>query len=402
MNILNHETILELFRTYYPLFVLGLFAGTFAVTFYIIPKVIWVSQEKNLMATVNDRSAHSVATPNFGGVAFFIILVLILSILQSLRLNFTGNHLIAAMTILFMVGLKDDLVISTARVKLLGQITATCFVIFSPELQLTNLQGFFGIFEIPDLLGYIIKAIFMIALINAYNLIDGIDGLAAITGIVISGVFATIFFMAGKPYYVLVSVSLAGILAAFLRFNFSRGRRKIFMGDSGSLVVGLMLAFLSLKILVMAPSIPLVAEGHNPANRFLLLACVLFLPVFDTLRVMFIRIIRGRSPFSADRNHAHHVLLDLGFSHKRAGFSLAVTNLLIIGSYFYMSLLLSHLWLTFYVVLIYSTSFLVLNKLKIIGAGKALPTHTEFRKDEQLRPAGGVKISRALFEKEVS
>lgn len=402
MNILNHETLLELFQTYYLIFLGCLFIGTFALTFYLIPKVLWVSKEKNLMATVNDRSAHVVATPSFGGVAFYITLILVLCILQSLRVNFTGNHLIAAMTILFMVGLKDDLVISTARVKLFGQITATCFVIFSPELQLTNLQGFWGVHEIPEALGFIIKALFMIALINAYNLIDGIDGLAALTGIVISGVFATIFFLAERPYFVLLSLSLAGILTAFLRFNFSRGNKKIFMGDSGSLIVGLTLGFLGLKILVMVPSIDLIEAGHNPANRFLLLGCVLFLPVFDTLRVMLIRMLRGRSPFSADRNHAHHVLLDLGFSHKRAGFSLALTNLLIIGSYFYLSLFLSHLWLSFYVVLIYGTGFLVLYRLRIIVEGRALPTHTEYRQKEQVKPVGGVKVTRAVLENELS
>lgn len=210
MNILDQQIILEFFHANYELFIASVFAGTLVVTFYLIPKVLWVSKERNLMATVNERSAHSVAVPAFGGVAFYITLILVLSILQSMRLTFVGNHLIAAITILFMVGLKDDLVISTVKVKLIGQITAAMFVIFSPELELTNLYGFLGIYEIYPLAGILLKAFIVIALINSYNLIDGIDGLGAITGIIISGIYAWVFYGTGHDYYVLVSISVTG------------------------------------------------------------------------------------------------------------------------------------------------------------------------------------------------
>src|SRR5690606_21170286 len=375
MNILDQETILALFHSYYPLFVSAVYLSAFAFTFYLIPKVLWVSKEKNLMATVNDRSSHLVATPSFGGVAFFVTLILMLSILQTLRLTYVGNHLIAGITILFMVGLKDDLVISTARVKFFGQIAAVCFLVFSPELQLNNLQGFWGIYEIPVILGYIIKAVIAIALINAYNLIDGIDGLAAMIGIVIAGVYGFIFHLTGNSYFLLVCIGIIGILSAFMIFNLSRGRRKIFMGDSGSLVIGLILAFLTMKILVMSPTPEFISQGHNPANRLLLIACVLFIPAFDTLRVMIIRMLDKRSPFSADRNHAHHILLDLGFSHFRAGLSLAFLNLLVVGIYVFLSTQLDNLWLSFVVVLFFGCGFLLFGKLKIMSRQEASPTH---------------------------
>lgn len=370
MNILDHQIILEFFNANYELFIASIFIGTFGVTFYLIPKVLWVSKERNLMAVVNERSAHSVAVPSFGGVAFYITLILVLSILQSMRLTFVGNHLIAAITILFMVGLKDDLVISSARVKLIGQITAALFVIFSPELELTNLYGFLGIYEIHVLAGIFLKGLFVIALINAYNLIDGIDGLGAITGIIISGVYAWVFYGTGQPYYVLVSVSVAGVLTAFLRYNFS-SRKKMFMGDSGSLIIGLILAFLSIKHLVMEPYSPLISEGYNPGNRLLFLGCVLFIPTFDTLRVIIIRKINGTSPFSADRNHAHHVLLDLGLSHFKASLCFGILNLLIIIIYLYFSNKLDQLWLLFLVVFMYASAFLLFSKLKAVGKRKA-------------------------------
>ena len=375
MNILDQQIILEFFRANYGLFIACVFLGTFVVTFYLIPKVLWVSKERNLMASVNERSAHSTAVPSFGGVAFYITLILVLSILQSMRLTFVGNHLIAAITILFMVGLKDDLVISTAKVKLIGQITAALFVIFSPELELTNLYGFLGIYEIHALAGILLKGVIVIALINAYNLIDGIDGLGAITGIIISGVYAWVFYGTGQPYYVLVSISVAGVLAAFLRYNFS-SRKKMFMGDSGSLIIGLLLAFLTIKHLVMEPYAPLMTEGYNPGNRLLFLGCVIFIPVFDTLRVIIIRKINGTSPFSADRNHAHHVLLDLGLSHYKASLSFGLLNLLIISIYLYFSNKLDQLWLLFLVVFMYAAAFLLFAKLKAMGRTKATPAHS--------------------------
>ncbi len=364
MNIFNQEIILGLFHTYYLLFVGCLFLGTFCITFYLIPKVLWVSKEKNLMAEVVGRSAHTTETPSFGGVAFFITLVLVLSLIQSLRLNYVGNHLIAAITILFMVGLKDDLVVSTARVKLFGQIAAACFVVFSPEMHLTNLYGFWGIYEIPEVLGLFLTTFLIIALINAYNLIDGIDGLAALVGIAISITFGVVFYLTKHPYFVLISVSLAGILCAFLRFNFSRGVRKIFMGDSGSLIVGLMIAFLCIKFLVMEPFAPLMKLSYEPSSRVLFVGCILFIPVFDTLRVILLRLFKGNSPFSADKEHAHHIMLDLGLSHKRASFYLVGLNLLVILSFAFFYNKMNNLGLTLLVVAMYGGMFLLFYYLK--------------------------------------
>ena len=375
MNILNQDIILEFFRSNYEIFLGCLFLGAFVVTYYLIPKVLWVSKEKNLTAPVVGRSSHKVEIPSFGGVAFFITLILVLSLIQSMRLSYVGNHLIAAITVLFMVGLKDDLVVSTARVKLVGQITATCFIIFSPELHISSLEGFWGIHEIPEAVGLGLKALLVIALINAYNLIDGIDGLASMVGIVISLCYTLAFYVTEQPFYALVSLSLAGILSAFLRYNFSRGHRKIFMGDSGSLVIGLVLAFLSIRILVIEPFIPLMIEGHEPANRLLFLSCVLFIPVFDTLRVIIIRKLNGSSPFSPDKNHCHHVLLDLGYSHKKASMLLASLNVLVILVYLYFSTKLSNLWLSLFVVGIYAAVFLLFFELKKKSATVAKPTH---------------------------
>jgi UDP-N-acetylmuramyl pentapeptide phosphotransferase/UDP-N-acetylglucosamine-1-phosphate transferase len=330
MNILDQNILLDLFHQHYLFFATGVFLLAFCLTWYFTPKVLWVSREKNLMKEVNARSSHKTAIPSFGGVAFFLVLVLIISLLQALRTSPTGNHLIIGLTFLFMAGLKDDLVISSAKLKFISQLFAAGFIIFSPELRLTSFHGFLGVHEIPEILGYVFNVLIVVALINAYNLIDGIDGLAGIVGIVISLTYALVFYTTGHPYFVLLSLCTAGILGAFLRFNFSRGRRKIFMGDGGSLVMGFMVAFLSLKILVMQPHQPLMREGYVPENTLLFALAVLFLPIFDTLRVIVIRLKNGKTPFEADRSHMHHVLLDNGLNHKKASFVLGGLNLAVI------------------------------------------------------------------------
>ena len=367
MNILDQEIILNFFHSHYELFISSVFLTTFALTYYLIPKVLWVSREKGLMADVNERSAHITPIPAFGGVAFYICIILVLSVLQSMRLTFVGNHLIAAITLLFMVGLKDDLVVSSARIKLLGQITAAIFIIFSPELMLTSLHGFLGIYEIHPLTSIFLKGFIVIALINSFNLIDGIDGLGAVTGIVIAGTFSWVFYLTNQPYYVMVAICVVGILTGFLRYNLSEGRKKMFMGDSGSLVVGLLLAFLTIRYLGMEPNVSMMTSGYLPENRLLFLACVLFIPVFDTLRVILIRIANGKSPFSADRNHIHNVLVDLGLSHRKASAFFGLLNLIVITIYFIFSDKLGHEWLLLVVGVLYLAGLGLFAILKSLG-----------------------------------
>jgi len=364
MNILDQEVILELFKSYYGFFTAGTFLLAFILTWYFIPKVLWVTKEKQLVKEINHRSSHQIEVPSFGGVAFFLVLILIISILQSLRITYTGNHLIIGLTFLFMAGLKDDLVVSSARLKFVSQVFAAGFIIFSPELELTNLHGFLGITEIPYWLGYILKLFVVIALINAYNLIDGIDGLAGIAGIVICTSFAVMFYLISEPYFVLISVTVVGLLAAFLRYNFSRGHRKIFMGDGGSLTIGFLIAFLALKLLVRDNSATLLEEGFMPENRVLFLIAILFLPVYDTGRVILIRLSQGNTPFEADRNHLHHVLLDNKLSHKQASVLLGFINVLIIGLFMMLSKIINSVYLSLIMLVLFVAIALVFEYLR--------------------------------------
>lgn len=334
MNILDPAVLLVFFENYHLLFLGGVFAGAFLITYQLIPKILWVVNKKNLLKPVLKRSAHSKEIPSFGGVAFFAVFVLLFSVLQGLRLEYVGNHLVAAMIILFIVGLKDDLVVSSARAKLMGELAAAAFIVFSPALELTNLHGFLGIYEISPIVGCLLSGFLVIAIINAYNLIDGINGLAGIVGVVICAAYGVIFYQTSQAFYVMICCLTVGILLAFLRFNMGHGKSEIFMGDSGSLIIGLIISFLTIKVMAMPVISGAFLTDFSPENRILFVLAVLFVPLFDTSRVMIKRILNGKSPFKADRGHSHHILLDLGWNHTQASVFLGAVNLCVIALFF--------------------------------------------------------------------
>ena len=169
----------------------------------------------------------------------------------------------------------------------------------------------------------------MLTVINSYNLIDGIDGLASVVGIVIMIIYTTIFYTTQEYFFALLSITVNAILMAFLGFNLS-SNKKIFMGDTGSLIVGFIISILTLKFLALKPDsyseLPFLLE-----NAPLIAISILIVPLFDTARVFTIRLANKKGPFSPDRNHIHHVLIDYwGLSHKQASFIIGLFNLIFI------------------------------------------------------------------------
>jgi len=311
---------------YYPVF---FFVGAYLLTFLTIPKIIRLVEYKKLMDEPNKRSSHIKITPTLGGIAFFYSMVLSLFFLKNWATYDESIYIIPGLTVLFITGLKDDLVVLSPFSKLLAQLVAVAFILVNESFTISSLNGFFGIHEIPIYVYYIIGTFFMLTIINAYNLIDGIDGLAAIVGIVILIIYATIFYMTNEYFYVLISLTLNGCLMAFLRYNLSDDK-KIFMGDTGSLIVGFIISILTLKFLALSPNslkdLPFVLE-----NIPLIAISILIVPLFDTARVFTIRVANKKSPFSSDRNHTHHILIDyFNLSHKQASFIIGVFNLIFV------------------------------------------------------------------------
>lgn len=345
---------------YYPILY---FLIAYLITLYTIPKIIALVEYKKLMDEPNSRSSHTKQTPTLGGVSFFYTLILAVFFLRDWGYNEESIYIVPGLTILFIFGLKDDLVVLSPFSKLAAQLVSILFVLSNEGFIIHSLNGFFGIYEIHLYVYYLIGAFIMLTVINAYNLIDGIDGLAAIVGIVILISYATIFYMTKEYFFLLISLTLNGCLIAFLKYNLSNTNDKIFMGDTGSLIVGFIISILTIKFLALSPEkydkLPFLIE-----NIPLIAISILIVPLFDTARVFTIRIARKRSPFSADRNHTHHILIDyFKMSHKKAsliigGFNLIFVYLFIIlGSSSYNFWLSTILVITFIILGYFFYSF---------------------------------------------
>lgn len=307
--------------------ILGFLLG-FIIVYISVPPIIRVSIAKHLYDTPNERKASKVVVPTLGGVAIFLGFI-ISTIIATDGYNFSKlKYLVAAVNIMFFIGLKDDLIDLAAWKKLSVQIaTATILIVFG-NFRFTDLQGAFGIHEISYPVSFVLTLFTMIAIINAFNLIDGIDGLASGISIVISTVFGTWFLLSGHEEYAIMCFSLIGSLSGFFLFNVFGKKNKIFMGDSGSLILGATMVIMVIKFNEININQDLPYAIHAaPAVSI----GILIVPIIDTLRVFFIRLSNRKSPFLPDMNHIHHNFLRLGFSHLSATSIIVFVNILFIG-----------------------------------------------------------------------
>jgi UDP-N-acetylmuramyl pentapeptide phosphotransferase/UDP-N-acetylglucosamine-1-phosphate transferase len=310
--------------TYHLLQFIFYFLGTFMLSYFLIPKIRAKALKLNLKDTPDIRSSHTIPVPTFGGIVFYISYILILFFAQSLDSNHVSITLIASISILFFTGLLDDFRNLSPKIKFLCQIIGVALLMFQPDFRILSFHGFMGIYEIPLYVSVGGSMFFLLGLINAFNLIDGIDGLTGITGVIVASFYSYLLYNLGYFFYLSIGLATIATLLAFLRFNFSN-TRKIFMGDTGSLVIGLVLGLLTLKLL----SVDDTAYGSLSFYRAqlpLFLTAVLFVPLLDTMRVMFLRLTKGVSMFKPDRNHLHHIIVDFGLSHRKASFFIGFVN----------------------------------------------------------------------------
>jgi UDP-N-acetylmuramyl pentapeptide phosphotransferase/UDP-N-acetylglucosamine-1-phosphate transferase len=297
-------------------------AVSFIITFLAIPIIMQVAEKKNLYDIPDERKLHTNPIASLGGVGIFagFLLASLLSIQGYLNPEF--QYFFAAALVIFFIGLKDDLMILSASKKFIGQIIAASILIFLGGIRLDSMHGLFGFEAVSEGFGLALSYLTIIVVINSFNLIDGVDGLAASLGIISMLVFGIYFFIINQQAYALLSFSMAGSLVAFMIFNHQPAR--IFMGDSGSLMIGLINSILVIKFINVANS-PLVAVPVQSAVAVGF--AILIVPLLDTLRVFSIRILKGRSPFTPDRNHVHHLLLDRGLSHAAVTFTCVGINI---------------------------------------------------------------------------
>ncbi|MDX5443275.1 MAG: undecaprenyl/decaprenyl-phosphate alpha-N-acetylglucosaminyl 1-phosphate transferase [Hymenobacteraceae bacterium] len=295
------------------------FSWAFFVAMFAVPSIIYVAHLKNILDQPNRRTVHENLTPRLGGVAVFAGFMSALTIFADLDNGV--QQVLAGCIILFFIGLKDDLVNISAFKKFIVQLLATGIVMFMADIRISSFQGVLGVYELPIGMSYAFTFLVIIGITNAINLIDGLDGLAGTIVLIIAATFgAYFFFYGGSAYgnYAQVALCLIGGLLGFLRYNFHKAT--IFMGDTGSLVCGFIVSILAIQFIEMqaVPAAPSVALG------------VLFVPLFDTIRVSLIRVMKGMSPFAPDKNHIHHRILAMGFKQISTVLILAMINILVI------------------------------------------------------------------------
>jgi UDP-N-acetylmuramyl pentapeptide phosphotransferase/UDP-N-acetylglucosamine-1-phosphate transferase len=288
---------------------------------------------KNLFDEPEDRSSHSSKVPTLGGVSIFAAFIITISLYA--KESYVDFALLnASMVILFFFGIKDDILVISPIKKLFAQIVSALMISIGSNVRIPQMFDILGFSEIPYWLSIVITVFVIILIINAYNLIDGVDGLAASSAIFASVVFGLWFYSNGYLSMTLVSFTLVGSLLAFLRFNFSK-KNKIFMGDTGSMIVGFIVAIQAVEFINFNSGV-LKNGGEGWITAPVLAISVLILPLLDTLRVFLIRILNKKSPFSADRNHIHHRLEDLGLPHFVISLVMILANLIIVLLAFHM------------------------------------------------------------------
>jgi UDP-GlcNAc:undecaprenyl-phosphate GlcNAc-1-phosphate transferase len=283
---------------------------SFLITFLSIPILIRLAELKHLYDLPDDRKLHHSPVPSLGGVGIFAGLILSVLVAWPAGIHPEMQYIIAASLIIFFLGIKDDIVNLTPLKKFIGQLLAVAILIYKGGLLISGMHGFLGIYELPPLWSYAFTFFTFIVIINSFNLIDGVDGLAGSLGVLSTSLFGAFFLFSGDVFYAILAFALSGSLLAFLIYNVAPA--KIFMGDAGSLLVGLVNAILVIKFIELATQpTAVISLPAAPAIGF----AVLFVPLFDTLRIFSFRILNRRSPFSPDRNHVHHILLNKGCSH---------------------------------------------------------------------------------------
>lgn len=338
------------------------FITAFVLTYLAIPSIIHIANKKNLVDEPGERRSHSISTPSLGGIGIFA--GVIFSIILWTPFKYFGDlqYILCAFIIIFLIGAKDDIDPISPVKKFAGELFAAFILVFVAHIKITSFYGIFNIWEIPAIFSYAFSIFTIIVIINAFNLIDGINGLSGSVGALICFTFGTWFLMIDKIELAIVAFATAGSVIAFLNYNITPAR--IFMGDTGSLLLGLVCSILAIQFIELNNALqdsPFVIRS-SPSVAI----GIMIIPLFDTLRVFILRIVKGRSPFSPDRNHIHHLLLDAGFNHMQATSILVLVNAMFILAALY----LQHLgteWLLFILVLaaiVLSSILMISNSMK--------------------------------------
>lgn len=319
------------------------------ITWQAIPSILHVARTRHLYDDLGHfRKQHDHGIPRLGGIGIFAGFIITLLLFCVTGDQLPINYLLIACVILFAMGMKDDLSGVNPSTKFFIQFVVSAILVIPGNIRLSSMYGVLGIYELPYVVSVIFSILTIILIVNAFNLIDGIDGLAGITGIIANGSFAILFIYIHQYELASVCLAIVGALMGFLRYNLTPA--KIFMGDTGSLLIGLVSVVMAIKFIATGNA-DNAGTPHIAAVPALTIA-ILVGPIFDTFRVFGLRILHRKSPFKADRNHVHHRLLRLGFNHLQTMMILASVNIISIS----LALLFSNLGSTIIIIIIATCS----------------------------------------------
>lgn len=304
----------------------------FLGTLWIHPKVLKIAILKNIVDNPDARKLQRNPVPVMGGIAVFFGITIGLCCSQAIFNSASTFMLISAMLIMLYTGTMDDIISLSPGIRFLIEILVIVWLMYTSNSSINCFWGLWGISTIPAWISYPLTVFAAVGIINAINLIDGVNGLSSGFCFMSSVLFAIFFQITGNQTMTTLAMSAAGAIVPFFLHNVFGQNTKMFIGDGGTLVIGTMMAMFVMNILGTNSGCSILAAKGVGLIPFTL--AVLSIPVFDTLRVMSTRILNKKSPFHPDKTHLHHMFIDLGFSHIGTTISILSLNFLIVAAWF--------------------------------------------------------------------
>ena len=301
-------------------------------TLWIHPKVLKIAILKNIVDNPDARKLQRNPVPVLGGIAVFFGITIGLCCSQAIFNSASTFMLISAMLIMLYTGTMDDIISLSPGIRFLIEILVIVWLMYASNTSINCFWGLWGVSTIPAWISYPLTILAAVGIINAINLIDGVNGLSSGFCFMSSVLFAIFFMITGNQTMTTLAMSAAGAIIPFFLHNVFGQSTKMFIGDGGTLVIGTMMAMFVMSILGVNHGCIGVASTGAGLIPFVL--AVLSMPVFDTIRVMSTRIMDKKSPFHPDKTHLHHMLIDLGFSHIGTTITILSMNLFIVLVWF--------------------------------------------------------------------
>ena len=294
------------------------------VVFLIHPRLVKIAKMKQIVDNPNARKLNKVPVPVLGGVGVFFGLMFGLGVagyyVRGMEIQF---ELIIAMMVMLYPGVGDDIMDISPTARFALQICTVCMMMFLCGIYIDNFHGLWNVYRLPVAVAVALTLVSGVGIINSINLIDGVDGLCSGYGMFASLLFGICFVRMGDMSYAVLAFSMFGALIPFMMHNMFGAKYKMFLGDGGSLVLGFICSLYVMRIIQSG-------SDHITGSTVSFTLAVLAIPVFDTLRVMTARMLKGRSPFSADKTHLHHMFIGLGFSHVLTSVNMLILNGLVV------------------------------------------------------------------------